>query len=681
MSSNRIIDGSSIFVGDDLGKDGIRKLVGSYFEIDENDQVGLVYNPNTDYIFSTDLPVIDETGLLPFYTQTLTFQTSSNVQDYDTWAAQLAITAIPGLEYIDHFCTQPSNQVSIQSLNNYEYFEYEQLSKVVPPLSLLNVYDTGDFPVTFDYGLPVKDIPFIDDFSINTSEAQRRQNMFFADDYISQPVEYTDVDENTGANIIINKIYTFNSYVKINVSDLSYGTPVQYGLQEIFVETRTVNKLFSYFKRTVGTGLNFYSDDLQTLAEVNVKGFLDFITNYDLVTFEQQADEKFYRDFNEPSTFEAQFLRLEMLSRVRDFVKTNIRKSYEQVIVDSDTCPTKVLGYKIEKYRLNGTSPLQTIFIMKNDFSSYYDTLFSYDTFYRYEIKQIVMVLGNSYSYNNIQEDKELGQVTLTFVNRPSLQFVELPVFTQDVIVTDIPNPPPEAMFFNERGNRNEIMITLDQATHVENSFPDNYPKYFINDYISQDKVFTQQQDTQIQFSTLYTSNIYEIYRVDYEPSSYTDFENNLLTIIGEAGVESTDNLFRDLVVPHKKYYYLIRTLTNFGIHSNPTRIYEAELIQDSDETYINYKEFKFPEIKLTRTEKPFKRFMQIKPTLAQLAFQPLDSSVDPSTYAASDIVGVEPEAIWGRRFKIRVTSKKTGKKIDLNVKFNLVDENNQPTN
>ena len=171
---------------------------------------------------------------------------------------------------------------------------------------------------------------------------------------------------------------------------------------------------------------------------------------------------------------------------------------------------------------------------------------------------------------------------------------------------------------------------------------------------------------------------------MDYEPSSYTDFENNLLTIIGEAGVESTDNLFRDLVVPHKKYYYLVRTLTNFGIHSNPTRIYEAELIQDSDETFINYKEFKFPEIKLTRTEKPFKRFMQIKPTLSQLAFQPLDTTQDPEIYpteGSNGIVGVEPEKIWGRRFKIRITSKKTGKKIDLNVKFNLVDENTQPTN
>ena len=33
--SNRVIDGSSIFTGRDVGKDGIRKEFGVYYEIDE----------------------------------------------------------------------------------------------------------------------------------------------------------------------------------------------------------------------------------------------------------------------------------------------------------------------------------------------------------------------------------------------------------------------------------------------------------------------------------------------------------------------------------------------------------------------------------------------------------------------------------------------------------------------
>ena len=36
------------------------------------------------------------------------------------------------------------------------------------------------------------------------------------------------------------------------------------------------------------------------------------------------------------------------------------------------------------------------------------------------------------------------------------------------------------------------------------------------------------------------------------------------------------------------------------------------------------------------------------------------------------DKVGSAQDLIWGKTFKFRVTSKKTGKKIDFNVKYNL---------
>ena len=43
------------------------------------------------------------------------------------------------------------------------------------------------------------------------------------------------------------------------------------------------------------------------------------------------------------------------------------------------------------------------------------------------------------------------------------------------------------------------------------------------------------------------------------------------------------------------------------------------------------------------------------------------------SQYDEVDI-GTAEETIWGKTFKIRLTSKKTGKKIDLNITYNDPD-------
>jgi hypothetical protein len=115
--------------------------------------------------------------------------------------------------------------------------------------------------------------------------------------------------------------------------------------------------------------------------------------------------------------------------------------------------------------------------------------------------------------------------------------------------------------------------------------------------------------------------------------------------------------------------------LTNFGIPSNPSPIFEAELIEDSDESYITYKEVKLGMLNTYRTDKQFKKFMQLKPNMEHLIFK---DSIDTTNPDLSDIgdVGDTSPLIWNKKFKIRITSKKTGKKFDLNLKFNLKDEN-----
>ena len=72
-----------------------------------------------------------------------------------------------------------------------------------------------------------------------------------------------------------------------------------------------------------------------------------------------------------------------------------------------------------------------------------------------------------------------------------------------------------------------------------------------------------------------------------------------------------------------------------------------------------------------------FKRLMQIEPALSQAS---LDiSKIDGFDSVASDDLwrnenlfqlGVEDQKLWDKKFRIRLTSKKTGRKVDLKVKF-----------
>ena len=73
------------------------------------------------------------------------------------------------------------------------------------------------------------------------------------------------------------------------------------------------------------------------------------------------------------------------------------------------------------------------------------------------------------------------------------------------------------------------------------------------------------------------------------------------------------------------------------------------------------------------------KRYLHIKPSSPQIAKN--ENMLSANEYALNPDLGtnVEGEKIWGRKYKIRLTSKSTGKKLDINFNFELanIDEGN----
>ena len=113
------------------------------------------------------------------------------------------------------------------------------------------------------------------------------------------------------------------------------------------------------------------------------------------------------------------------------------------------------------------------------------------------------------------------------------------------------------------------------------------------------------------------------------------------------------------------------------GTYGQLSNIVEAELVNDGGYLYSLFEEYSdsdFEEEIPSAIAEQFKKIFHLKPNIGQLVFD--DSEVDYSNNAFEEIqnmaVGSLQESIFDKTFKIRLTSKKTGKKIDLKVTYKL---------
>ena len=155
---------------------------------------------------------------------------------------------------------------------------------------------------------------------------------------------------------------------------------------------------------------------------------------------------------------------------------------------------------------------------------------------------------------------------------------------------------------------------------------------------------------------------IYKIYRLDYEPSRLTDFGAGY-----HAQVDSSQEVaFMDELENNKKYYYLFRSETirgNVKLISNPSAIYEVELVKNSG---IYYPVIKLYEVKSAQLYKPTDSFQK------KLSFTSKFNEFRNQEY----LFGLGSDnTVYNKFFKLRVTSKKSGRKIDINFRFSTQEE------
>jgi hypothetical protein len=171
----------------------------------------------------------------------------------------------------------------------------------------------------------------------------------------------------------------------------------------------------------------------------------------------------------------------------------------------------------------------------------------------------------------------------------------------------------------------------------------------------------------------------FEVFMLTEKPKSYIDFARGNIRripalVADRPGQESDAISFVDTVIPNQKYYYIFRSVDIHGHISNPTPIYEVEVVDSDGAIYPLVKVYE-PDIELpVDLSKQAQRLIQVRPEYLQSTVDSESSNLDGALSAnesGGDIkLGIRDERLWDRRFKLRLTSCETRRTLDINLKF-----------
>ena len=266
-----------------------------------------------------------------------------------------------------------------------------------------------------------------------------------------------------------------------------------------------------------------------------------------------------------------------------------------------------------------------------------------------------------------------------------STKIVEVPYLTLTGAVVSKPPIAPEVSIVPYRAVNNELLFSFEAPFTKREELPvfvtGDDEELFSKQYAAQGKL----EGEALTFEVDDVPAGYQLFRLSRPPASYADFADSLratastlISLTESRPVRSTSVSYRDKLRPNVKYYYMFRTVDFHGNVSNPSVVYEIELVDDGGAIYPLINTYNFPTEEATSSEKQMKKVIQIIPTLEQSVIDPavIEGVTDPND--VTDIrLGSDSlvDTVWDKKFKIRLTSNDTGKKIDLNIDFDLKDE------
>lgn len=426
-----------------------------------------------------------------------------------------------------------------------------------------------------------------------------------------------------------------------------------------------------------------YADNIQAL------GFNENLTIQTLIDRYEYPfpTDAYYVISNKSPELSYDPLEQEILRSIKKTVSDN-SMTYHGMFLNEEN-ESEYLFFKVEKW-FSGEpvgTPGQIFFLSATDTSKLFiDKQIKDNKSYFYRVTAYYSVVAQEYYFTDVNDYGDTGDCKVH--TYPVIKLYSTTVF-QDTLDNIAPPPlPPFVSIHNKMSSAGKIKIYLELQKGEHKAHPIT---------VSNERNRFNRLDLLpgglVQYRYSKGAAMFEVYRMSEPPKSYVDFADHFI------GQFENSKMMENMVVldgirQNKKYYYIFRTINRYGSFSNPSPVYEVELIKDADSSRVLVNSYLIKDE--TDEEEESKSYninlrslLQLNVAEQQLTFN-LDDIIGPDgdsidTYRNkvnlislgknSEAGGELEHKVWGRKFKFRIISNDSGKIIDFNVKVNLIKE------
>jgi len=582
---------------------------------------------------------------------------------------------------------EPEQQIGIETSGlpyyefydkfNYNPIEYNEFAQDYSELDLPNFYlskkieenDRYEDLFAFSFDISSRK-PFKNSYSLRNgyNERTEEQSQQLRNIFLGKDAQRYGVNERNNFPYAID--------IKLNFKDIDIMSSL---LDSYGIHKSSLSLIDSLPKSPVSfdiTNVNFDEQE-NTVANIPVAAAEDLL---DFAYFPRDGGLVYLPDTIQRSRYTENLVKVQARRDYNEMATSNLPDILS--ILYGDTVKNEILYVKLEKYIGEPTGqPLQNIWIRdasvinqedpsKSKFGiyDYFDTQVKIGQTYTYVIKGYVMIYGAEVTCMSADRNEAL------FMMKPSYKIAEVELGRKTItVLPPIPLSPYVLPFYDTIKNKMSFYFHLEQGQEFK-----DYITFQTSDEVYRQKIYDTSQYKKPEHGYLEDRGVFEVFRLEKRPVALEEFSNNKIAEVSRDGFDISA-VFSQNIAFDKDYYYLFRSLNFLRYPSNPSKVYRVNLKKGIEKNILDLEIFDIPPIKEQYdTEKRFTKLLHIMPNIRDTflnaqATEELDSYAEQINNVKMGLN--ENFSVWGKKYKIRIKSNNTGKKIDLNVRFKLTRE------